>query len=243
MEPGRPVTGIVQILKKSKLDMAQIKDAALAHALKRWMRPDAHRFVRPDWRRFVRPGFEKDHPFALYERKYRLDQLRDELGRWAYEGGRRLIRAVAPWPSNGPPEIPEDRPSTSKERTRFAKIAAAFVRGNAARLLILATTAHWLLGEAASILSYSDPPKTLKELQDAVSLISRPGYQDHHIVEQTPARKEGFPNSRIDDSENVVRIPARKHRDISDWYSTSNEDFGGQSPRDYLRGRSWEERR
>jgi hypothetical protein len=67
--------------------MAQIKDAALAHELKRWMRPDAHRFVRPDWRRFVRPGFEKDHPFALYERKYREDQLRDELGRWADEGG------------------------------------------------------------------------------------------------------------------------------------------------------------
>lgn len=27
--------------------MAQIKDAALAHELKRWMRPNAHRFVRP----------------------------------------------------------------------------------------------------------------------------------------------------------------------------------------------------
>jgi hypothetical protein len=66
--------------------MAHFKDAALAHELKRWMRPDAHRFVRPDWRRFVRPGFEKDHPFALYERKYRPDQLRDELGRWADEG-------------------------------------------------------------------------------------------------------------------------------------------------------------
>jgi hypothetical protein len=67
--------------------MAQIKDAAREHELKRWMRPDAHRFVRPDWRRFVRPGFEKGHPFALYERKYRVDQLRDELGRWADEDG------------------------------------------------------------------------------------------------------------------------------------------------------------
>jgi hypothetical protein len=35
----------------------------------------------------VRPGFEKDHPFALYERKYRPDQLRDDHGRWADEGG------------------------------------------------------------------------------------------------------------------------------------------------------------
>jgi hypothetical protein len=66
--------------------MAHIKDAALEQELTRWMRPDAHRFVRPDWRRFVRPGFEKDHPFALYERKYRPDQLRDDHGRWMDEG-------------------------------------------------------------------------------------------------------------------------------------------------------------
>lgn len=37
--------------------------------------------------RFVRPGDRDSHPFALYERKYRPDQLRDEIGRWADEGG------------------------------------------------------------------------------------------------------------------------------------------------------------
>lgn len=67
--------------------MAQIKETVLAHELKRWMRHDAHSFVRPDWRRFVRRDDARDHPFALYERKGRLDQLRGELGRWAYEGG------------------------------------------------------------------------------------------------------------------------------------------------------------
>jgi hypothetical protein len=87
MELSRLVSGIVQIFTNRSWPMAQIKDAALAHELKRWMRHDAHRFVRPDWRRFVRPGFEKDHPFALYERKYREDQLRDDRGRWADEGG------------------------------------------------------------------------------------------------------------------------------------------------------------
>jgi hypothetical protein len=61
-------------------------DTFTQHQLKRWMRPDAHRFVRPDWRRHVRPGFEDDHPFALYERKYRKDQLRDDHGRFADEG-------------------------------------------------------------------------------------------------------------------------------------------------------------
>lgn len=67
--------------------MPPINAAYLEHQLKRWMRPDAHHFVSPDWRRFVRPGFEDGHPFALYERKYHEDQLRDDHGRWAEEGG------------------------------------------------------------------------------------------------------------------------------------------------------------
>jgi hypothetical protein len=67
--------------------MPRIDAAYVAHQRKRWMRPNAHLFIRPDWRRFVRPGGQKDHPFALYERKHRPDQLRDEIGRWADEGG------------------------------------------------------------------------------------------------------------------------------------------------------------
>lgn len=67
--------------------MPRIDAAYLAHQRKRWMRPNAHLFIRPDWRRFVRPGDRDSHPFALYERKYRPDQLRDEIGRWADEGG------------------------------------------------------------------------------------------------------------------------------------------------------------
>lgn len=67
--------------------MPPIDAAYLAHQRKRWMRPNAHLFIRPDWRRFVRPGDRDSHPFALYERKYRPDQLRDEIGRWADEGG------------------------------------------------------------------------------------------------------------------------------------------------------------
>jgi hypothetical protein len=63
----------------------------LEHQLKRWTRPDAHRFVRPDWRRYVRPGFERDHPFALYERKYDPNQPRVPAGdpaggQWTSDG-------------------------------------------------------------------------------------------------------------------------------------------------------------
>jgi hypothetical protein len=81
----------------------------LEHQLKRWMRPDAHRFVRPDWRRFVRPGFERDHPFALYERKYDPSQPRVPAGdpaggRWTSGSGAvgrndpRLISDATPDP-------------------------------------------------------------------------------------------------------------------------------------------------
>lgn len=51
------------------------------------MRHDAHRFIRRDWRRFVAPRSEAAALFERYERKYRPDQLRDEIGRWADEGG------------------------------------------------------------------------------------------------------------------------------------------------------------
>ena len=33
-----------------------------------------------------------------------------------------------------------------------------------------------------------------------------------------------------------------KHWEINRWYSTKNEDFGGMTPRDYLRGKTWQER-
>jgi hypothetical protein len=31
--------------------------------------------------------------------------------------------------------------------------------------------------------------------------------------------------------------------DINQWYQTRNEDFGGQTPRDYLSGRNWSVKR
>jgi Phage portal protein len=89
--------------------------------------------------------------------------------------------------------------------------------------------------------SYIDAPKTLDELQSAVSSPT-PGSQIHHIVEQGPAAAEGFPRSTIDDPENLVRIPTFKHEEISGWFAKPNKDFGGMSPRDYLRGKDWSDR-
>jgi hypothetical protein len=43
--------------------------------------------------------------------------------------------------------------------------------------------------------------------------------------------------------ENKVRISRLRHEDITAWFMTKNDAFGGISPREYLRGKSWAERR
>jgi hypothetical protein len=50
-----------------------------------------------------------------------------------------------------------------------------------------------------------------------------------------------FGTVRIDSSENTVRIPVVKHLDINGYYSRASEQYDGLSPRDYLRGKSWDE--
>jgi len=92
--------------------------------------------------------------------------------------------------------------------------------------------------------SYRDPPKTLEQLQQAVTNKTTPGYQDHHIVGQA-AREEkerNFPKEWIDAPENIVRIPTFKHREINEWYARRNEKLEELSPREYLRGKDWSER-
>jgi hypothetical protein len=78
-------------------------------------------------------------------------------------------------------------------------------------------------------------------LQIAVST-PHPGTDVHHIVEQSPARADGLPDEMIEGPENRVRISRLKHWEITRWYATRNRDFGGQSPRDFLRGKDWHTR-
>ena len=68
------------------------------------------------------------------------------------------------------------------------------------------------------------------------------GYDVHHIVEQTPARRDSFPESLIQGRDNLVLIPTYRHWEINGWYATANDEFGRVSPREYLRGASWAER-
>jgi hypothetical protein len=90
--------------------------------------------------------------------------------------------------------------------------------------------------------SYFDPPKTLEDLRHNIG----PGYDEHHIVERW-SRRNGIPEEWIESPDNIVPIPKHKHWEINSWLSKPNpkykNDKGDEiSPREYMRGKSWEER-
>ena len=99
----------------------------------------------------------------------------------------------------------------------------------------------WLYHAIPTIRSYLDAPKTLEELQE--DLTSMAGYDRHHIVERSAAEEAGYPARRINNPDNIVRIPRMKHWEINAWYQTSKRELGDISPREYLKGKDWDERR
>ena len=101
---------------------------------------------------------------------------------------------------------------------------------------------EWLNDRQDLIQAARDEPRTLEDLQARVGL-GQPGYDDHHIVEQTWAEYFGFTRSQIDDPSNLASIPRLTHYQITGWYMTPNPDYGGLSPREYLRDKDWETRR
>lgn len=64
-----------------------------------------------------------------------------------------------------------------------------------------------------------DPPRTLEDLQSR-ALTPENGYDVHHVVEQTSARFDGFPESMIESSANRVLVPRYQHERISAWFAT-----------------------
>lgn len=154
-------------------------------------------------------------------------------------------------PLEDPPDLPKQEPSSYRARNNLAKRSAIWLRrplgrGSNKRLLafVAALEAVGYLDDFFSpIETYLDEPKSLSELRRDVSRWRRrPGTEVHHIVEKTAAYAEGFSSSMVESPENLVRLPTYRHNEITAWYQQANPRFGGQSPRQYLRGRSWEER-
>ena len=237
-----------------KAELASLR-VELVRADLRWKAECAERKRRADiaWERFIAAFMRCD--FAPRAKaNFNPDQERVPAGSGIESGQWTRVAGKLPptlGHNSGNYDIPPDRPEDSRERTGAIRAAARFLAkipgpvGRAAALLTIFEGASWLRQHQAEIETQLDPPKTLGELQDAVN-VDRPGTQKHHIVEQGPAEKEGFPRSKIDAPDNLVRIPKQKHQEISDFYSRRNVKdtrFDGQSPRDWLRNRSWEERR
>jgi hypothetical protein len=105
-----------------------------------------------------------------------------------------------------------------------------------------AETAGWLYDKLPYIRAYLDGPRSLEELQRDVGKPEK-GYEVHHIVEQTPAAREGHSQEDIDGPDNLVRVPTLKHWEITGWYMTRNRDYNYLSPRAFLQGKSWQMRR
>lgn len=188
----------------------------------------------------------------LHKAGFRPDQLRvpagdPDGGQWAEEGlDRSFIADNFPLILIGdeeplPPKIPDEEPPTNRARNQIAVAIAEFIYATNDAVKV-AELSMWLYDYAnARIVAYLDEPKLLHELREAVEN-PQPGYEIHHIVEQTPARQDGFSEEQINSPDNLVLIPTYRHWQITAWYARGNKDFGGLSPREFLRGERWEMR-
>lgn len=149
------------------------------------------------------------------------------------------------------PKLPERRPALPQERFRSVRRVAYWAAGIALRanadprrivLHVLGEGAHWLIEEYwPYVREYFEPPKALDTLQADVKLRRR-GTDIHHIVEQTHAERDGYGRALIDHPANLVRISTLRHWEVTAWYTVVREEFGWQTARVYLRGKSWDVR-
>lgn len=180
-------------------------------------------------------GFKPDQP--------RVPKGDPDGGKWSGGAGSQTPKGDDEDTSGGGrPDKTGGAPTTSRERTSILKAVARRIVRTGETVVTIAKVARWVQTYSAEISSYNDPPKSLDELHRAVSTPAL-GYDIHHIVEQTAAERDGFPREVVDHPDNLVRVPRLKHQEINAWYQKPNADFGWQTPRDYLSGRSWEVRK
>jgi len=196
-----------------------------------------HLALKRVWAALLKANFDPNQP--------RVPRGHPHGGCWTRVGGPGL--PVLPASGDEPFQEPYPNPRTWSERYANSRALARWLRKRGVpahlgrRHIDAIDTAGTLYEFYAFIIAALDEPKTLEELRQAAAT-HRPDYHVHHIVEQTPAKKEGWPRSMIDAPENKVSIPHYKHEQITAWYGRINPDFGNMKPRDYLRDKSWEEK-
>ena len=115
------------------------------------------------------------------------------------------------------------------------------VGGPVGDFLLAAEAAYWAYKAYPYIKSYFDPPKTLKSCEKMRNLATMT------IISLSGGQKDGVPESKIESPDNIVPIPKLKHWEINNWLGKPNPKFRDEndkpiSPRDYIKGKTWEER-
>lgn len=145
--------------------------------------------------------------------------------------------------------IPETRPGSLGERYEIIRNLATSVfyrtrfrpGRSVSQILSSIQAPKWLREYYPYVEAYRAPPRTLLQLQ-ADARTPKAGYDRHHIVEKTPALRDGYARSVVDGPNNVVLVSRFKHWEITAWYSTKNVRYNGLTPREYLSSKSWTER-
>ena len=168
---------------------------------------------------------------------------------------------------NGGPPLSDDVPPVPAEdpgpsfRWQVIKMVAAWAAkqgaimagediagGPVGLLLNAAQIASWVHDYGPYIQASLDAPQSLEDLQSAAQGPARRGYDVHHIVEQASGRSGEIPTELIGSDENLVSISTLRHWQLNSWYQTKNREFVDEqgdpvTPRDYLVGKGYDERR
>lgn len=183
--------------------------------------------------RALKAGFNPDQP--------RVPAGVPEGGQWTDDGGgtgERRIRVAGELPTGDSPKIPKEPPRSTRERNIVLRSLA---RRLGPYVWVAAEAGSWIYDHKEEINAYFDAPKSLEELQEAANSPQK-GYDIHHIVERNSAAQDGSEADLIERPENLVRVPRWKHWEINSFYERPNKDYGWQTPRQYLKEKSWEER-
>lgn len=108
---------------------------------------------------------------------------------------------------------------------------------------------NWIRNQIPNIVAdvdfYQGAPYDLEDLIDAAESDSTPGSQNHHVVEQGPQNNDLRPAEKklINGRRNIVRIPSYVHQEVTNYYRSPDVNLpNGVTPREYLRGKSFDER-
>jgi hypothetical protein len=218
------------------LDIARVRalhGIVCAFTRLKWLR-DATRFELAMHRHAIalKYGYNPSQP--------RVPKGEEGAGEWTDANGNLVssdrTRLAGKIPTSGLPKKPQNRPMISAERTAAKKEIARDIAEFGLGALGFNKFGKWAGEFRAEIISYNDAPRALQELQQR-ALAPVPGYVVHHIVERN--QEDYFAKEVINGPDNLALVPRMKHQEINSWYQTKNPDFGGESPREYLNGRSW----